>query len=190
MHCKCFNYAFLPPSPSSSLNLHRLLMVLVALRINMLRLFGIRVPPKVPLWTVAWTPLYSAVLRSQSLHQKCVGNKDPVGGMGKISVVKGIQQVWQDCGREAGQKKEGGTEHLRKDQEPWEMLEGAWPPDKVIWDWGLLGLPTPGLSSSCIQWPSAPFSHRKALEQTKISPHGPQLLVAVVFTLASASRTG
>lgn len=58
------------------------------------------------------------VLRSQLLHQKCVGSKDSREGVGEISVVEGIQKMWLDCGREAGQKKEGGTEQLRKDQEP------------------------------------------------------------------------
>lgn len=81
-------------------------------------LFGLRAPQKVPLWTVTWSSLYSVMLRSKLLHQKCVGSKDSGEGMGKISVVEGVHQTWQDCGREAGQKKEGGTEWLRKDQEP------------------------------------------------------------------------
>ena len=93
-------------------------MVLIALRISMPRLFVLRAPQKVPLWTVAWSSLYSVVLRSQLLHQKCVGSKDPGEGMENILAVKGIQQAWKNCGREAGQKREGGTEQLRKDQEP------------------------------------------------------------------------
>lgn len=80
--------------------------------------FVLRALQNIPLWTVAWSSLYSVVLRSHLLHQMCVGSKDPGEGMGNISVLKAIQQVWQDCGREAGQKREGGTEQLRKDHEP------------------------------------------------------------------------
>lgn len=93
-------------------------MVLIALKISMPRLLGLKAPQKVPLWTVAWSSLHSVVLRSQLFHQKCVGRKDSGEGTGKISVVEGIQQVWQDGGREAREKKEGGKEWLRKDQEP------------------------------------------------------------------------
>lgn len=30
------------------------------------------------------------------------------------------------------------------------MLGDAWPPDKVIWDWEFLEIPTPELPESCI----------------------------------------
>jgi len=88
-------------------------MVLIALRISITRIFVLITPQQ-----NSWSSLYSVVFRSQLLHQKCVGSKDPAEGMRKISSVKGIQQAWQDCGRETGQRREGGTEQLRNDQEP------------------------------------------------------------------------
>lgn len=74
------------------------------------------------------------------------------------------------------------------------MLESAaWPPDRDNWNWRLLGLRTPELSDSCIQWPSAQslcFLTEQPLNRLESSPHVPQLLVTLFFTLAWASRTG
>lgn len=98
-------------------------MVLIALRISTPSLFVLKAPQKSPIldcgmvFFVVFDPGDPDVF-------------DPEEGTGKILVAKGFQQVWQDCGKEAGLKREGETEQLRKDQEPQEMLEGSWPPDK------------------------------------------------------------
>lgn len=70
------------------------------------------------------------------------------------------------------------------------MLEGARPPGKVLWDGGLLELPSSWLSDSCIQWPPEPTFPIFSQSRLENAPHIPQLLVTSFFILPWAGRTG
>lgn len=97
------------------------------------------------------------------------GHGKDLSSQGSLGSVAGLWQRgrmekrrWDRMGQERG----AGTE-LKKDQEPSEMLGDAWPPDKVTWDWELLGTPIPEPPWSCIPRPLnqvLPLSPRAALD--------------------------